>query len=172
MTGEPEESGPRCSIARTLEVVGERWSFLVVRDAFRGRTRFAEFRESLGIASDVLTARLRTLVDAGILERRPYRDAGARERFSYHLTPAGLDLRLVLGALQQWGDEHRPSGYGPAALLRSTRDGGRARVAFVDDDDHVLSMTDVVNVAGPGALDPAGFAGASAGPVSSAGSPG
>ena len=154
MTG-PSSDAPvtRCSIARTLEVVGERWTFLVVRDAFRGRTRFAEFKESLGIASDVLTARLRTLVDAGILERRAYRDVGARERCSYHLTPAGLDLRLVLGALQQWGDEHRPSGYGPAALLTSTRDGGPARVVFVDDDDRVLPVTEVASVAGPGARD-------------------
>lgn len=154
-------SATRCSIARALEVVGERWSFLVVRDAFRGRTRFAEFKESLGIASDVLAARLRTLVDAGILERRPYRDAGARERFSYHLTPSGLDLRLVLGALQQWGDEHRPSGHGPAALLRSTRDGGAARVVFVGEDDRVLPVTEVVTVAGPGARDRTGFAGLS-----------
>lgn len=153
MTNAPADDGPRCSIARTLEVVGERWAFLVVRDAFRGRTRFAEFRDSLGIASDVLTVRLRTLVDAGILERRPYRDAGARERFSYHLTPSGRDLRLVLGALQQWGDEHRPSGHGPAALLHSTRDDGPARVVFVDADDRVLPIAEVVTVPGPGARD-------------------
>ncbi len=157
MTGQPSDpSGPRCSIARTLEVVGERWSLLVVREAFRGRTRFAEFRDALGIASDVLTARLRTLVEAGILERRPYQDAGARERYSYHLTPAGVDLRLVLGALQQWGDVHRPSGFGPAAILRSTRDGGTARVAFVDGDDRAVPVTDVVSVPGPGALHRSG----------------
>src|ERR1700712_5093797 len=154
----PVSSGPRCSIARTLEVLGERWTFLVVRDAFRGRTKFAEFRDSLGIASDVLSARLRTLVEAGIRERRAYREPGSRERFSYHLTPAGVELRLVLGALQQWGDEHRPSGYGPAAILKSQRDGGGARVVFVDDPDQLLPIDQVANVAGPGALDPSGFA--------------
>ena len=154
----PELTSARCSIARTLEVVGERWTFLVVREALRGRTKFAEFRDALGIASDVLSARLRTLVDAGILERRSYREPGARERFSYHLTPAGLDLRLVLGALQQWGDVHRPTGYGPAAILKSRRDGGGARVVFVDDHDQVLPLSDVANTAGPGALDTTGFA--------------
>lgn len=157
-TVSPDLTSTRCSIARTLEVVGERWSFLVVREALRGRTRFAEFRDSLGIASDVLSARLRTLVEAGIMERHSYREPGARERFSYHLTPAGIDLRLVLGALQQWGDVHRPTAYGPAAILRSRRDGGGARVAFVDDQDQVLPLSDVANTAGPGALDPAGFA--------------
>ena len=159
MTGAaPELTTTRCSIARTLEVVGERWTFLVLREAFRGRTKFAEFRESLGIASDVLAARLRTLVEAGIMERRAYRDPGSRERFSYHLTPAGVELRLVLGALQQWGDVHRPTAYGPAAVLKSRRDGGGARVVFVDDDDQLLPVEDVVNVPGPGALDTAGFA--------------
>ena len=154
----PELTSSRCSIARTLEVVGERWTFLVVREALRGRTRFAEFRDALGIASDVLTNRLRTLVEAGIMERRSYREPGSRERFSYHLTPAGVDLRLVLGALQQWGDAHRPSGYGPAAILKSRRDGGGARVAFVDDHNQVLPMDQVANIAGPGSLDPTGFA--------------
>ncbi len=154
----PLSNNPRCSIARTLEVLGERWTFLVVREAFRGRTRFAEFRDSLGIASDVLSARLRTLVEAGIMERRAYREPGSRERSSYHLTPAGVELRLVLGALQQWGDAHRPSGYGPAAILKSRRDGGGARVVFVDDDDQVLALEDVANIAGPGAVDPSGFA--------------
>lgn len=158
MISRQPDDGPRCSIARTLEVVGERWTFLVVRDAFRGRSRFAEFKESLGIASDVLTARLRTLVDAGIFERRPYRDAGARERFSYHLTPAGLDLLPVLGALQQWGDDHRPGPDGPPATFRSALDGVPVRVAFVDGEDRVLRVTDVVNVPREGVPASIGFA--------------
>lgn len=148
----------RCSIDRTLEVVGDRWSVLLVRNAFRGSSRFAEFRDSLGIASDVLTARLRTLVDAGIMERRPYRDAGARERFSYHLTPAGIDLLPVLGALQQWGDDHRPAPEGPPATFRSALDGAPVRVAFVDGDDRVLPVTDVVNVPRNGVPASVGFA--------------
>jgi DNA-binding HxlR family transcriptional regulator len=158
MTDRLPDYRSRCSIDRTLEVVGDRWSVLLVRNAFRGRSRFAEFRDSLGIASDVLTARLRTLVDAGIFERRPYRDAGARERFSYHLTPAGIDLLPVLGALQQWGDDHRPSPDGPPATFRSALDGAPVRVAFVDGDDRVLPVSDVVNVPRDGVPASVGFA--------------
>ncbi|WP_035749865.1 winged helix-turn-helix transcriptional regulator [Parafrankia discariae] len=142
--------GARCSIARSLEVLGERWTLLVVREAFRGRTRFAEFRDALGIATDVLTVRLRTLVDCGVLERRAYREPGSRERYSYHLTPAGHDLRLVLGALQQWGDAHRPSGHGPAVVYRSAADGGAVRVAFVDSVGAEIDVRDVVSAPGPG----------------------
>ena len=79
----------RCSIARSLEVLGQKWSLLIVREAMWGRTRFAEFRARLGVAPDVLTDRLGRLVDAGILERSPYRDDGEREREEYVLTHAG-----------------------------------------------------------------------------------
>src|SRR5690349_16454993 len=92
---------PPCSIASTLDVIGERWSLLVVRDAFRGATRFSDFARRLGAPPDVLSDRLRTLVDAGILEKRPYREPGHRTRDGYHLTPAGRDLLPVLAALMQ-----------------------------------------------------------------------
>jgi DNA-binding HxlR family transcriptional regulator len=122
-----------CSIARSLEVLGERWTFLILREAFSGTMRFADFRAVLGVAPDVLSDRLATLVAAGVLEKQPYREPGARVRDSYHLTPAGRELKLVLGALQQWGDEHRPYELGPTAVRR-TVDGGRpVHVAFVDD---------------------------------------
>ncbi|MFF3950771.1 winged helix-turn-helix transcriptional regulator [Streptomyces sp. NPDC001902] len=108
---------PICAIARSLDVIGERWSLLIIRDAFYGRATFNEFRASLGISTDVLTARLNTLVDEGILERRPYRPEaggrGSRERHAYHLTPDGRQLRPVLGALLDWGNKHRPNDYGP-----------------------------------------------------------
>src|SRR3954454_13011448 len=83
-----------CSIARTLEVLGERWTFLVVREALAGTTRFADFRATLGVAPDVLTTRLNTLVEAGVLERRPYQDDGRRTRQEYVVTRAGDDLRV------------------------------------------------------------------------------
>ncbi|MGI8333258.1 winged helix-turn-helix transcriptional regulator [Actinomadura scrupuli] len=124
---------PTCSIARTLEVVGERWTFLILREALSGLTRFADFREALGVAPDVLSDRLATLVAAGVLEKRPYREPGSRVRFSYHVTPAGAELRLVLGALQQWGDEHRPHPNGPTVVRRTTDDDRPVRVSFVDD---------------------------------------
>ncbi|MCW2528062.1 MAG: transcriptional regulator, HxlR family [Pseudonocardiales bacterium] len=121
-----------CSIARSLEVLGERWTFLILRDALGGSTRFSEFKDSLKVAPDVLTDRLNTLVEAGVMTKEPYREPGHRTRYSYHLTEAGQDLRVVVGALQQGGDEHRPYSLG-ATILRRTADGSPVRVAFVDD---------------------------------------
>lgn len=140
----------RCSIARTLEVVGEKWALLIVREAERGSTRFSEFRDALGVAPDILTDRLQTLVAYDVLERRPYQEAGARQRDSYHLTESGRDLRIVLGALQQWGNVHRPTEYGPAASYRR-RDGDQpVRVAFIDADGAEVAPPDVRSVPGPG----------------------
>jgi DNA-binding HxlR family transcriptional regulator len=133
----------RCSIARSLTVLGERWTFLILREAFLGTTRFADFRDNLGIAPDVLSDRLVTLVDAGVLEKRPYQEPGARARFSYHLTPAGAELQVVLGALQQWGDEHLPPDTGPSFLRQGAADQRPLHVAFVDDDGRAVDLDDV-----------------------------
>jgi DNA-binding HxlR family transcriptional regulator len=128
-----------CSIARTLEVVGDKWTLLILREAALGDvTRFADFRDRLAIATDVLSNRLAALVEAGVLEKRPYREPGVRTRFSYHLTPAGVQLRLILAALQQWGDEHRPPSVGPTVARRSADRDRPVRVAFVDDTDAVV----------------------------------
>ena len=94
---------PSCSIERTLSVVGERWTFLVLREVLSGRTRFAEIRDVLGVAPDMLSDRLAGLVEHGVLAREPYQEPGRRTRYAYRLTPAGRDLAVVLGALQQWG---------------------------------------------------------------------
>lgn len=134
---------PRCSVARSLQVLGERWTLLIIRDALAGLTRFADFRESLGIASDLLTNRLNALVDAGVMERRPYREPGARVRHSYHLTPAGEELVTVLASLQQWGDANRPHEAGPSVLSRSRSTGRSVRVAFVDDTGAPVPREDV-----------------------------
>ncbi|MFL6124552.1 winged helix-turn-helix transcriptional regulator [Actinophytocola sp.] len=131
-----------CSIARTLEVLGERWTFLVVREALAGTTRFADFRATLGVAPDILTSRLNTLVEAGVLERRPYQEEGRRTRHEYHLTAAGGDLRVVLGALQQWGDEHRPYLKGPTVVRRSSDD-RPLHVAYVDDEGREVPLSEV-----------------------------
>src|SRR5882724_3742490 len=93
-----------CSIARPLSFLGERWALLVVRDLFLGRRRFEEFQDSLGIASNVLSQRLATLVEEGIVERRRYSEHP--ERFEYRLTEKGLDLQPVLLALLAWGDRY------------------------------------------------------------------
>jgi DNA-binding HxlR family transcriptional regulator len=125
-------SDPACSVERALAVLGEHWTFLVIREAFEGKTRFSEFQQALGVSTGRLTARLRVLVDTGVLEQREYQEAGARRRHSYHLTQPGRELILVLGALQQWGDDHRPRTEGPSRERRSKATGELLRVAFVD----------------------------------------
>ena len=117
-----------CSVAQTLEIIGEWWTLLIVRDAFLGVRRFDDFVERLGISRNILTHRLNTLVDAGVLERRTYDPA--RDRHDYVLTEKGLALWPVLTALRQWGDEwvlvagneplvleHRGHGHRTTALM-------------------------------------------------------
>jgi DNA-binding HxlR family transcriptional regulator len=121
-----------CSIARSLGVVGERWTFLILREAFTGTTKFAQFRSNLGIAPDVLTDRLSTLVEYGVLTREAYQEPGSRSRYQYRLTSAGRELQIVLSALQQWGDEHLPWPDGPSILRRVTGTDEPVHVGFVD----------------------------------------
>ncbi len=97
-------AGMTCPIARSLEHVGEWWSILILRDAFRGLTRFEEFRDSLGVAPNILTRRLKALVAAGLLERRRYSERPPRDE--YVLTERGREFRPVLILLQAWGNRH------------------------------------------------------------------
>ncbi|MFC9080822.1 winged helix-turn-helix transcriptional regulator [Streptomyces sp. NPDC057062] len=154
MNRKARTSDPTCAIARSLDVIGERWSLLIIRDAFYGRTTFNEFRASLGISTDILTVRLNTLVDEGVLERRPYRPEaggpGSRERYDYHLTQAGCQLRPVLGALLEWGNTNRPTGCGPSPVLVDTRTNRPVRLAFVDEDGGEVDVAQVDSVLGPG----------------------
>ncbi|RFA11275.1 hypothetical protein B7R54_13430 [Subtercola boreus] len=136
---------------RSLDIVGERWSLLIIRNAFRGQTKFSEFRDSLGAPSDILTARLATLVDAGVLERRAYREPGARERSSYHLTPQGLALKTVLVALQEWGDAYTPWPAGRVSLVERSDTHSPVSLAFVDEAGATVPADDVRLVPGPAA---------------------
>lgn len=136
-------AGLTCSIARSLEVVGARWTLLIMREALSGRTRFAEFRDALGIAPDVLTERLNTLVEYGVMTKQPYQEPGSRARFSYHLTPAGRELLVVVGALQQWGDAHLPREEGPTVGRRSRLDNGPVHVGFIDARGNEVDIDDV-----------------------------
>jgi DNA-binding HxlR family transcriptional regulator len=95
-----------CSIASALEVVGERWSLLVLREVHYGVHRFADIQRNTGAPRDVLTRRLNTLVEAGVLQRRQYSEHPPR--FEYHATAAGVELRTVLRFLDQWGSKWRP----------------------------------------------------------------
>lgn len=105
-----------CSVAGALSVVGEKWSLLVLREAFFGVRRFADFQRILGAPRAVLTDRLATLVAEGILRRVPYRTEGERQRFEYRLTQKGVDLYPTLVALMQWGDRYLADGGGPVGL--------------------------------------------------------
>jgi len=137
---------PTCSIARSLGVLGERWTFLILREAFLGATKFAEFRDRLGVAPDVLSDRLSTLVEYGVMEREPYQEPGARPRFAYQLTPAGTDLRVVLSALQQWGDKYLPRPEGPSVLRRIRGTDLPVHVGYVDDQGDEIALADVAMI--------------------------
>jgi DNA-binding HxlR family transcriptional regulator len=111
-----------CSIARSLEVIGERWTLLILRDAVLGAERFEEFQESLGIASNVLTSRLKLLCDEEVLERVP--DAQRPGRPKYVLTDKGRELGPALIVLMKWGDRHYPTANGPPRLTLHAGCGG------------------------------------------------
>jgi DNA-binding HxlR family transcriptional regulator len=123
--------------------LGERWTFLILREAGFGVTQFARFREQLGVAPDVLSDRLSTLVEYGVMERVPYQEPGARSRYAYGLTDAGRELAVVLGALQQWGDEHLPWPEGPTVLRRVRKTGRPLHVGFIDDRGKEVPLDDV-----------------------------
>jgi len=106
----------RCTIARALEVVTARSAFLILREAFYGTDRFDDFAERAGISEPVAAARLRELVDEGLLEREDYREPGQRTRQRYRLTAKGEDLLPVLVALMQWGDRWLDEDGGPVEL--------------------------------------------------------
>jgi DNA-binding HxlR family transcriptional regulator len=107
----------RCTIAKALEVVSTRSALLIMREAFYGTTRFDDFAERVGISQPVAAARLRELVEEGLLEREDYREPGQRTRQQYRLTPKGADLFPVLAALMKWGDRWLDDRGGPIELL-------------------------------------------------------
>src|SRR4051812_4866424 len=117
-----------CSVARSLEIVGEWWTLLIVRDAFLGITRFEDFQRRLGIARNMLTARLDTLIEAGVMERRVYDEA--RDRADYVLTEMGRDLWPVLVSIRQWGDRWL-SGEGNEPMVLVHTDCGEVTTAVL-----------------------------------------
>jgi DNA-binding HxlR family transcriptional regulator len=117
-----------CSIARSLEVVGERWTLLILRDAVLGMQRFEEFQRSLGIASNVLTNRLKRLCDEGVLERLPDEQRPGRPK--YALTDKGRELAPALIVLMKWGDRHYPTPGGPPRLTLHAGCGGNFGADF------------------------------------------
>jgi DNA-binding HxlR family transcriptional regulator len=142
-----------CSIARSLEVIGEWWTPLILRDAFFGVTRFEEFQQRLGIARNVLAARLDTLVDHDVLARRPYDEA--RGRYDYVLTDKGRALWPVLVAIRQWGDEWiAGKGNEPVHMVHTSCGRQSTGVLTCDHCGQRLQRGDVRVVPGPGLHDP------------------
>jgi DNA-binding HxlR family transcriptional regulator len=142
-----------CSVARSLEVLGDRWTLLILRDAFVGVRRFDEFQRDLGVARNVLTDRLQRLVDEGVLERRRYQERP--ERFEYRLTEKGIDLWPALISLMKWGDRYYAPPAGPPRVARHRDCGGEVGEHFTCDRCGAqLRARDVRLEAGPGALTP------------------
>lgn len=145
--------GQVCSIAKALEVVGERWTLLIVRDVMNGNRRFGELAASLGVARNVLSARLQRLVEEDILERRLYRESP--ERYEYFLTEKGLDLWPALVALLHWGDRYSAEPDGPPMLVVHKDCGGEVdERGTCERCGAVLHARDARATPGPGALAP------------------
>ena len=140
--------GQNCSIARALEVVGERWTLLIIRDVLLGIRRFDEMQEDLGIARNVLTERLNRLVDEGVLERVLYSEHP--ERYEYQLTKKGLDLNIALSALRQWGDDYLSDK--PPRIVRRKVDKKPVVIGMVPKGTKTLRPDEVEVVDGPGAV--------------------
>jgi DNA-binding HxlR family transcriptional regulator len=142
--------GQVCSIARALEIVGERWTLLILRDAVLGLERFEEFQDSLGIASNVLTTRLKLLCDEGVLERVPDEQRPGRPK--YVLTPKGRELAPVLIVMMKWGDRYYPTANGPPRLTLHVGCGGNVGRDFrCERCGRPVERGELALVPGPGA---------------------
>jgi DNA-binding HxlR family transcriptional regulator len=141
-----------CNIAAALEVVGEKWTFLVLREAFNGVRRFDEMQRRTGAPRQVLSSRLARLVADGILRKTPYREEGQRPRSEYRLTEKGIDLFPVIAALLAWGDKYAAWPGGPAVELTHRDCGAPVFLELACSEGHVLgSAREVTPVPGPGA---------------------
>jgi DNA-binding HxlR family transcriptional regulator len=140
-----------CSVAQCLEVIGEWWSMLIVRDAFLGIRRFDQFQERLGISRNILNQRLSFLVDAGVLEKVKYSEHPPR--YEYRLTIKGRDLWPVLTAMRQWGDTYAAPDGPPLWIVHAACGKVSNAVMTCSSCGKALSPTDVRAVRGPGDLD-------------------
>jgi DNA-binding HxlR family transcriptional regulator len=141
-----------CAIGAAVDIIGERPTFLVLREAFNGVRRFDDMRRRTGMPRQVLSDRLARLVQEDLLRKVPYQDAGQRTRHEYRLTGKGLDLYPVLVALMEWGDRHALGSAGPQVMLRHRGCGEPVRLQLACEAGHILeSAREVTPVPGPGA---------------------
>lgn len=123
-----------CRLARAIDVIGDRWSLLILRSALYGVRRFDDFQTELGCPRTVLSGRLKHLAEANLLSKMPYREPGKRARSEYVLTEQGADLLPVLIALTQWGDRWLSDGAPPPISFADGQSKSAAHIAFVDED--------------------------------------
>jgi len=141
-----------CSVARAMDILGERWTMLIMREAFYGVRRFSDMQRNLGIARNILSTRLQTLVRSGILERRLNQEEP--ERFEYRLTQAGRDLYPAVIAIMKWGDEYLAEEAGPPVVLRPSCGELIDPVLVCDHCGGALHPHDITPEPGPGARIP------------------
>jgi DNA-binding HxlR family transcriptional regulator len=142
-----------CSIGHTIDLVGDKWALLILRELVFGLDRFDALRSHLAISRRTLAERLDALVSHGLVERQPIKVAGQRSRHRYVLTPAGLQLIPLIVALREWGDRHRPDASPPPVALLHRGCGGSLGIHFRCEHGHdIVSGQDVRLARGPGAV--------------------
>jgi DNA-binding HxlR family transcriptional regulator len=140
-----------CSLGRTVELVGQPWVVLILREIVWGVRRFSDMQAHMGVSKSVLSDRLDHLVEHGVLERRDYQEPGQRKRFEYHLTEKGADLYPVLSALRQWGDKYLAGPEGPSMVVSHAGCGAPVRVKLMCDEGHEVPVDQLERRPGPGA---------------------
>jgi DNA-binding HxlR family transcriptional regulator len=143
-------SADNCTLGRTMEILGEKWTVLVLRELFMGIRRFDDLRVRTAIPRQVLTNRLARLVDAGLLRREPYREPGARARDEYRLTDKGLDLYPAIIALKEWGDRYLADPEGPPMLTEHRECGALVHAELRCEAGHDVAPRAVKARLGPG----------------------
>jgi DNA-binding HxlR family transcriptional regulator len=144
-------SAENCTLGRAMDVLGEKWTIVVLREVFLGIRRFEDLRVRTGIPRQVLTNRLAALVGHGLLRRSPYQAPGVRARDEYRLTDKGLDLYPALVALLSWGDRYLGDPDGPALVVTHRDCGAAVHVELRCEHGHVLRPREVATRPGPGA---------------------
>lgn len=132
----------RCGLALAAGVLGDKWVLMIIRQLFYGVARFEDIRAEIGVPKSVLSARLLSLIEQGIVAKRPYKPEGGRTRYEYHLSRTGFDLAMSLLALLEWGNRHLYLAGAPIGPVRRS-DRAKLRVALLDEEGSEVALQDV-----------------------------
>ena len=132
----------KCGMFLAANLIGDRWTLLILREAFYGIVRFDDIRSDLGIPRAVLAARLKLLVQANVMNRESYREAGSRTRYAYTLTEQGVNLGPMIIALMHWGDDYLRDDQPPVSIVNA-KTGSKLKVALIQDDSESVQMKDI-----------------------------